>query len=295
MVLIEERTGYLRKFEEGNDFCFLREFLLQNQVEKLTPESSVVHKALFAIASNSISPIKDVLEDYAAKSPTSESQFIYKDLIIFLFICVTKKFGLEQGWLLRFVENRKSEEDEKNSITRTFQNLLKENLESKDNYFEIVIVYKDILGFADESEVILNETYLTLSQKTFPFYDSDFLNLIALKAIDLIVQKKGLQNYNEYKSLKDFSDKFENRIKQISTTLFLFVLVLVFSSQVYIAYKYFWGDESQSKLMEKLLTFVPGIAFGMIGIGSKKKIEMLFQNWIKRFFGKKDIDKNVSA
>lgn len=288
MVLIEERTSYLRKFEEGNDFCFLREFLLQNQVEKLTPESSVVHKTLFAIASNNVSPIKDVLEDYAAKSPTSESQFIYKDLIIFLFICVTKKFGLEQGWLLKFVENRKSEEEEKNSITKTFQNLLKDNLESKDNYFEIVITYRDILGLTDESEVTLNETYENLSKKTFPFYDSDFLNLIALKAIDLIVLKKGLQSYKEYRTLKDFSGTFDKRIKQISTALFLLTLVFVFSIQGYIAYKYFWGDEYQSRIMEKILTVFSYTVVGALGVSSKKKIEGFFQKWIKRFFGRKN-------
>jgi hypothetical protein len=286
MVPLEERSNYLRKFEEGNDFCFLREFLLQKQVKKPTQDSSVAHKTLFAIASNNISPIKEVLEDFCAKSPTSESQYIYKDLTIFLFICVTKKFEFDQSWLLKFVQHRRNSEEEKNSITRTFHNLLKDNLESKDNYFEVVVVYKNILGIAEESEAILNETYERLSKKTFPFYNSDFLNLIAIKAIDLIVLAKGVTTFRPYMNLKEFAERFDKRTKQISTVLFLLTLAIIFSIQGYVAYKYFWGNETQRQLMGKILATSSYFVIGAFGFKNKKRIENFFQRRIKRFFGR---------
>lgn len=293
MVLIEERSSYLQKFEEGNDFCFLREFLFHKRVENLNRESSVVHKSLCAIASNDSSPIKDVLDDFSAKSPTAESQYIYKDLMIFLFICVTKKFGLDQSWLLKFVEQRDSSEEEKDSITRTFQNLLKDNLESKDNYFEIVIVYKNILGITEESEVVLNQTYENLSKKSFPFYESEFLNLIAIKAIDLVILTKGVTTFRPYIKLKFFAERFDKRAKQISTALFLLTLTLIFFIQGYIAYRYIWGDESQSKFMEKILTVFSYAIIGTVGFSSKKRIESFLQKLIKRFFGRTDESKEA--
>lgn len=288
MVLIEERSSYLQKFEEGNDFCFLRDFLLKKKVEKLTQESSVVHKLLFAIASNNTSPIKEIFEDYSAKNPTSESQYIYKDLIVFLFICATKKFRLDQSWLHKFVGQRKSEEEEKISITRTFENLLKDNLASKDNCFEIVIVYKNILGVTEENEAILNETYEGLSKKTFPFYESDFLNLIALKAIDLIVTTKGVTTFRPYMSLQKFAARFDKRIKQLSTALFFLIFAGILSIQSYVVYKYFWGDENQSKVMEKILSAFAYAAIGTIGFGTKKVVEDFFQKRLKNFFGRDD-------
>jgi hypothetical protein len=288
MVLIEERSGYLQKFDEGSDFCLLRNFLLNKQVDKPTQESSLVHKTLFAIISNNISPIKDILDDFSAKSPTSESQYIYKDLMLFLFICVAKKFGLDQSWLLKFVEQRESEEEEKNSITKTFQNLLKDNLESKDNYFEIVIAYKDILGMTEESEVILNATYEKLSKKRFPFYDSDFLNLIAFKAIDLIILTKGVTIIRPYRNLREFAERFDKRIRQISAAFFYLALVIIFFIQGYIAYKYFWGDENQSQTMGKIITVLAYLGVGTIGFVRRRKVEDFFQKRIKRFFGRSD-------
>jgi hypothetical protein len=290
MVFIEEKSAYLQKFGNGNDFCFFKEYLQKKQTEPLTEDSSLVSKLLYALASNEISPVSKLIEENSNKIPTPDSPYIYKDLQIFLFICVTKKFGLEQSWILKFVENRKSEEQEKNSITKTFQNLLKDNLISKDNYFEIVIVYKEILGSNELDETILNETYEKLSRKEFPFYNSDFLNLVAIKAIDFIVLSKGLTDFRSFKNLTEFSGKFDKRIRQIAIGTFYLIAFSLFTPLIYIGYKLFYGTTQESAWADKIFTVVAIVItiLAFIGFFNKTNIVSYFETKVKVFFGRKD-------
>ena len=288
MVFIEQKSNYLQKFEDGNDFCFLREFLQKGEVFPTEDESSFVHKLLFALSSNDVSPALEIVKDYAAKNPTSDSPFIYKDLLLFLFICVTQKFKLEQDWLLKLVNQRKSSEEEKKIITKTFENLLRNNLESKDNYFEIVIVYKDILGISEERESILNETYEKLSKKQFPYYESDFLNLIAIKAIDLIVLSKGITTYKDYEKLLVFSEKFDTRTEQIAKGIFYLTILIIFIPLIYITYKLFYGTPPEADWADKVFTVTAFIVtiLTILGFSTRKNIEIILQNIIKKLFGK---------
>jgi hypothetical protein len=285
MVFVEEKFTYLQKFEEGNDFSFLREFLQNKKVESLKEESSLAHKLLFSLASDDISSINEIIKDYSAKSPNPESPYIYKDLQIFLFICATKKFALPNEWLLNFVKQRKSEEEEINFITRTFENLLKDNLESKDNYFEIVIVYKDILGIEENNESILNSTYERLSKKSFPFYERDFLNLIAIRAIDLIIFWKGLDDYAELKTLKIFARKFDYRIHLISEILSWIFIISFFGVGLYFAAKLILGTQEESQFYDKLLTALGFIGLTVTGVG-KKRIKEFIEKNLKKLFGR---------
>lgn len=290
MVSIEEKSAYLQNFEIGNDFCFFKEFLQKKQIQLPAEDSSLVSKLLYALASNEISLVSKLIEENSAKTPTSDSPYIYKDLQIFLFICVTKKFGLKQDWILKFVENRKSEELEKNSTTKTFQNLLKDNLISKDNYFEIVIVYKEILGVNELDETILNEAYEKLSTTEFPFYNSDFLNLVAIKAIDFIVLSKRLTDFRSFKDLTKFSEKFDKRTKQISTGVFYFIALCLFTPLIYIGYKLFYGITEESEWADKIFTVVAiGVSLlTYIGFSNKADIENYFQTKLNVFLGRKD-------
>lgn len=288
MVFIEEKSAYLQKFENGNDFCFFKEFLQKKRIELPAEDSSLVSKLLYALASNEISLVSKLIEENSAKTPTPDSPYIYKDLQIFLFICVTKKFGLEQDWILKFVENRKSEELEKNSTTKTFQNLLKDNLISNDNYFEIVIVYKEILGIDEPDETILNEAYEKLSTTEFPFYNSDFLNLVAIKTIDFIILSKGLTDFRSFKNLTEFSEKFDKRTKQISTGAFYSIALCVFTPLIYIGYELFYGDTKESEWADKVFTVfaIAATILAFIGFSNKTDIVSYFQTKIKVFLGK---------
>ena len=285
MVFVEEKFTYLQKFEEDNDFSFLREFLQKKEVKPPKEESSLAHKLIFSLASNDISSINQIIGDYSAKSPTPESPYIYKDLQIFLLICATKKFSLPNEWLLEFVKQRKSEEEEINFITKTFENLLIDNLESKDNYFEIVIVYKDILGIEENNKIILNSTYERLSKKSFPFYERDFLNLIAIRAIDLIIFWKGLDDYAELKNLKIFARKFDYRIHLISKIFSWIFVISFFGVGLYFAVKLIFGTQDEAQFFDKLLTALGFIGLTVTGIG-RKKIEEFTERYVKILFGK---------
>ena len=289
MVFIEEKSTYLQKFEHGNDFCSFKEFLQNKQIALPIHESSLVSRLLFVLASNDDTFLKEIIDENSAKNPTSDSPYIYKDLQIFLFICVTKKFNLNQDWILKFVENRKTDEQEKNAITKTFQNLLKDNLESNDNYFEIVIVYKNILGIEESNETILNETYKKLSQEDFPYYKSDFLNLIAIKALDFIVLSKDLTSYWNSKELKEFSQKFDKRISQIATVIFYLIALMVFTPLIYIGYKLFYGTNEESEWADKIFTVVALLITLLAFIGFSKKTDIVnyFDTKLKDFFGRK--------
>ncbi len=285
MVFVEEKSDYLQKIEEENDLFFLKEYLWQKSVIPITDESKTVHKLIFALVQNDVAPLKEIIEDYSNREPNSQSSYINNDLIIFLFVCIVQKFNLQQQWLINFVEQRKSEEEEKKSITRTFQNLLNENLASKDNYFEIVIIYKEIIGKVETNQHLLNETYEKLSKQSFPFYDSQFLNLISLRAVDLIILWKGLDDYNEFKNLKNFSQVFDDRVKKISNFISWFCIAFFLGLTGYFSYKLFFGTQAEKNLFSQIFSVLGAIGVSVVGVG-RKKVEEFFNNVLKKLFGR---------
>lgn len=286
--MIEEKSNYLQKFESGNDFCFFKEFLRKRELEKPSGEGSSVLRMLYALATNETSELTSIIEDNSAKYPTEDSPYIYKDLQVFLFICVTKKFSLSHDWIIRFVENRKSAEPEKNAITKTFRNLLSNNLDSTDNLFEIVIVYKNIIGSEETNETFLNETYEKLSNMDFPFYNSDFLNLVALKSIDFIVTSKELTSFRDSKHLRTFAEKFDKRINQVAISIFCFIAFLLFLPLFYVGYKLFYGTPEESELANKILTVSAIVItfFAFIGYSNRNDIIGFFKTQLNKFFGR---------
>ncbi len=285
MVFVEEKSNYLQKIEKENDLFFLKEYFWHKSVVSITSESKTVHKLIFALAHNDISQIEEIIDDYSKREPNPQSAYINNDLITFLFVCIIQKFNLEKQWLINFIEQRKSEEEEKKSITKTFQNLLNDNFESKDNYFEIVIVYKEILGTIQNNKNILNETYEKLSKKTFPFYDSQFLNLISLRAIDLIILWKGLDDYTEFNNLKTFSQVFDNRVSILSKILSWICILFFLSLTIYFSYKLFFGTKEEKDLFSQIFSVLSLVGFSLIGIG-RKKVETFFKNSLNKLYGR---------
>lgn len=285
MVFVEEKSDYLQKIEKENDLFFLREYLWQKSVVPITDESKTVHKLLFALVHGDISSIEQIIVDYSNREPNPQSAYINNDLISFLFVCIIHRFNLDKQWLIHFLEQRKSEENEKKSITKTFQNLLNDNLESKDNYFEIVSVYKEIIGTAESSNEVLNETYEKLSKKAFPFYDSQFLNLISFRAIDLIILWKGLDDYTESINLRNFTQMFDNRVKTISKILSWICIVLLVSSGIYFSYKFFYGTETEKNWLSQVASVLGFVGGSIVGIG-RQKVEKYFRNNLNKLFGR---------
>lgn len=287
MVSVEQKSNYLQQFEKDNNISFLKDYVWHNRVDEFVENSSNSHKLIFALAKSDKTVILDLVEDFSAKNPTSDSQYIYRDLDIFLFICVTKKFELPQDWLLNFIDKRISSEEESKRISKSFENLLNNNLESKDNYEEIILVYKSILEINTYNELELNETYEKLSKTQFPFYNSNFLNVLSLKAIDIIVTLKGLTDFDKHRKLNLFSDTFNHRIKQISIFIFIIIILALLGVSGYVTFKLFLGSNEESQFADKILTAFGAISFLSVWglIWKSNEVIQHIKKILARFFG----------
>lgn len=285
MVFVEERSNYLHNENKGKNFLLLRDFLINNCVETPNREGDIFHKLLFSLFSNDTETAQQIVQDYSAKEPNQHSQYIYKDMLIFLFICTTKKFDLNQDWINKFLRERKGSQEEKKSITKTFENIVENNFQSKNNLYEIILVYKDILGTREKNQTILNETYSKLSKREFPFYESDFLNIVSIKAIDLIILWKEVEDYEENIEIKQFAKAYDNRVKSISYYFSWGLVASLFVATCYFSYVLLFGSTKESEFSNKIFTILGFVGLSLTGIG-RTKIESYIKSGLNLIFGR---------
>ncbi len=290
MVSLDLNPHYLQKFSADSDLDLFRTFLAGDSLPQDIENDNAVTQLIFSLHSNDGESAARLFAEFSAKQPDSDSHFIYKDLQIFLFICVSKKFNLESEWLTKFLSLRKSDESEKNALTATFRNLLSENYESKENFFAVVIVYKHILGKREQNEGLLDETIRNLSMKSFPIYQSDFLNVVSIKASELIVLYKGVKTFNELENYRQFATTFRRRTLLISRIFcwLPFVLVTILIIRYSVDYLTTSGEPADFAGKALVVLAIPFFLLPFLGWTTGHKISEFVSGKLRSFLGYSD-------
>src|SRR5690606_25653693 len=97
------------------------------------------------------------------------------------------------------------------------ENILKENYASTSNLPEIVLMFLKFINQSLITNDLLNFTFRKINENTILFDDkSDFRILCAIRAYDLIIERKEATEGNEITLLKKCNQNFKKRIKILS-------------------------------------------------------------------------------
>jgi hypothetical protein len=288
MVSLEERSSYRSKLIQKPIVKAFVEFI---DGKNLSPGSFsalnvTLYKCMVAFQANDKATFVNEYDELSRRKPTASAPFVYNDFLLYLLICGTRKFNLSQSWIQEILDFRNCSDEECELITLTLKNLLSSNYVSKNNHFPTILVFQYLCETPLFENSELNATYGEIVQNPFPRYSSDFLNLLILRAYDIIVLRKDVLETGKISHLKAFDRRFNLRVKLVSKILhWLFVIVLY----AFVIYTYF-DNISFQELIKPHLGFFNAIGGGglLVMFFFKENITKFYGRIIKRFWGYKN-------
>ncbi len=243
MVSLEQNLSYRQKLTYKPIVNNFIEFIEGREIS--SGNFSQLDKVLFNLIktyrANDKRKFQNEYIELSRREPSSNSPYAYNDFLIFVLICGTKKFELNQDWIREVLDIRNCSDDECKLTTLTFKNLLSENYTSTNNHFPTIVTFQHILEISLLENDLLNITYLKIVQGVFPRFNLDFLNLVVLRAFDLIVLRKEILGEGEMSHLKSFEKRFTSKVTLISKFahwiftlgIYCIVIYLYFTNQVF--------------------------------------------------------------
>jgi hypothetical protein len=235
MVPLEEKFIYQVRINESPKLSAFNNLLLSKPIIKLDiADLNESDEIFFSIVNAIQTNNKTLFEAYFNKknksNPSKESlsPFVNDDFLIFCLIVGILKFGCDRNWIKNIISLRG-----RNSFTITFDNLINENLYSKSNLPEIVLMYFKLRDQALITNDFLTTTFKSISGNPSLFESkSDFHILCSVRAYDLIIELKESTDSSEVDLLKRFNRKFLARIKVTSWLVQTVILISLLYSTI---------------------------------------------------------------
>jgi len=233
MVSIETKSDFFASLRIQPQTAIFADWLWGLQISapssnNFSNANNAAHAAMYSIQANKKDIIEKAYQTLCLRMPNKDTPYIFNDILIFSFVCAVIKFGLDKRWLENVCNIRLNADDsEVRTITQSYLDILSDKQANLRGYCEIVIVYNYLFGNAVGKEQILNKTYSLLSSMTFPFYRSHFLNAIALRAMDLIVCEKRLDDVHKYEAAMAAQHSFNRQTNFVARATWFFILISV--------------------------------------------------------------------
>lgn len=285
MVSLENKNkykqGFVRNLKVSAFIDLLEERKIHIKSSSLTEIEIIYFECILSLQNESKENFHKQYKRISRRVPSGEQPFIYDDFLLFILTCCIRKFNIDKTWLLKVFECRKGVDDESKNLISTFRNILQDNFENRENHYQVVLVFQNILNLPLLSEQLLDDLYKSIVNTTFPAFKSEFLNLMSLKAFDLIILYKNVCDISEIKNLKEFEKIFLEQIKQLGSFL-RYLTILIFLISLYLLYE---NVDFINQIVNKIGAFLGLLGIGLIGTISTKKLRMFYSNVSKKYFG----------
>lgn len=292
MVSLADRQ-YLQQLDSDLYTRSLIAFLFDKSVSAASHKNGntaddVAISALHSVQRNDPESFDGSYGEIKRRKPKRDSDWIHNDLLLFALTAGVAKFDREPEWLLNVLQLRmENTDEEKRLITQTLLDAVNGNFESIDNSKPLMVVIKHFLSLSLGSEEYVNSTYRELAESSFPHYDSVLLNIVCLRAIDLIVFHKKLGSMKWYQATDAFLDSFVKRVRQLSWSLWLLTFAVVGLATLYFWYYYLGSISGTRDNIEAILRLLPSLGVTSLLaplLTFRKQIIGWFEACLLRFF-----------
>ncbi len=289
MVSLEIKSNYIKTLTAtGDDLLPVINFIFYNQSSpSFNTDFNNPHSAITGLINciQKNAPIEFVkIEDnYLRRNPDYLSPWINNDYLIFLFLIASAKFKKDSGWLNNAILKRKVVGHEQGILSDFYSAAINGNINPKPEIVPLIICYRYFTGM-ELDQMSVSRCISSLQAISFPPFSNDFLNLMYLKAHDIVLELKDMRGIENEKQLTLFSRTFLRRINLISSILvylcFGFVLIIV-----YYLLKYLFVEVTEAT-RNIILTIVGIVDITILEIfKTKKTLSNFFSRCLRKFFG----------
>ena len=190
---------------------------------------SVVSNLLFYVRRADSAAATSLYQKLATRQVRVDSEWIHNDYLVFALVCVVQKFQLDGKWVRQVLHNRPNADSTRRLINKSFDNLLAGNYNAKEDYHQISIVYQLITQQERFDVERLHKMFTYLWRHSFPYFESEFLNIVSLRAIRAAFEAKGLTDIEQRFVAERFAHQFLKRVSTISKilTYSIFILIII--------------------------------------------------------------------
>lgn len=233
MVSLEAKAAYWQPLRANAFTSFFLDFL--DEKEGLTPPAlnasdtlNTASNLLIYVQQGDAAAATALYQKLSARQARPDSEWIHNDYFVFALVCVVRKFQLNSQWLRQLLHHRPSSEQEQRLINKTFDNIIAGNYNAREDYHQISVVCQLVTHQEQFDVERLHKMFAYLWRQPFPYFESEFLNILSLRAIKGAFEAKGLLNPEEFFVAEKFTQRFLTRTRILATVLVTVpVLILI--------------------------------------------------------------------
>ncbi|HZL09822.1 MAG TPA: hypothetical protein VFC65_07475 [Prolixibacteraceae bacterium] len=285
MVSLIERNSYVSDLKRNTKFNQFISFVNCSSVERIDYDIEIdrlFNNTLLSIKQGNKQLFHQVYSQISERQPNKNSPILHEDLLLFALIVGLIKFKSESNWLIRAIQSRESSEKEGTLIKNTFLSILNGNYKNKENLFQVIIVIENLLDLELISWEEKSDFYAKITSDKLDLYKSDFLNIISLRAFDIVLIEGDKSDTSNFAFLSSFEKKFLNRTNIISNIIYFILVIAVATALIKFAVNPKYKD-----IIDKFFPISGAIGISILSLVSRKKLIPFFENGIKLGFGYK--------
>lgn len=279
--MIIERVSYIDSLRENEKINSFHTLLFGGKPNR--KDNTDFNELILSFQNNDQESFSRIIAEYEAREPSVDSPFVNDNYLLFLLIFGAKKFDCDLTWISKILEIRISTNDDYRLISTTFKNIIQDNFKSTSNDFGIIMNYENLIG---EKLITWEERkrfYEELVTRPFPFYSDDLLNLMALKAYDIVILEGDEKRESKFNALQGFETRYLRFVDMYSLLLQWITIVLLVGVFMYSYYEYTWL---------KNLVNDNSVFAGLLGFGGltatflfKGKLRNIFKSLLFKIWG----------
>ncbi|MBF9239507.1 hypothetical protein I2I05_19090 [Hymenobacter sp. BT683] len=238
MVSLEAKADYWKPLRATPLVCFFIDFLDGQPMPPLgaldpADNEGAVKHLLTSVRDNDRTTAAALYLKLSTRRLRPDTEWVHNDYLVFALVCTVRKFQLDDGWLRQVIRLRPVDENEKRLVNKTFENILAGNHNAREDYHQISVVFRLMTDQGQPDAERLNKMVSHLWRHPFPWFESEFLTIVSMRAIRAAFEAKGLLNPEQRFTADQFAERFLERVKRLSAVIawaafFGVVLLLVF-------------------------------------------------------------------
>lgn len=187
---------------------------------------NVVCNLLIYVRQNDVASATALYQKLVSRRVRPDSEWIHNDYLLFALVCTVSKFQLDSQWVRQVLHCRPNTNAEQRLINKSFENLLAGDYNASEDYHQISVVFQIVTLQIQPNATRMNKMFAYLWRNSFPYFESDFLNIVSLRAVRAAFEMKGLLNPEQRFVIEEFASRFIARVSLITKILTYFVFAL---------------------------------------------------------------------
>ena len=285
MVSLIERSTYVTDLRRNIKFNQFISFINCSSIDKIDYDIEIdrlFNNIIISIKQGNKQLYHEAYSQISERQPNKNSPILHDDLLLFALIVGSIKFKSDTNWLIRTIQSRESSEKEGILIKNTFLCILNGNYKNKENLFQLIIVIENLLDLELISWEEKSDFYAKITGDDLGLYKIDFLNIISLRAYDLVIVEGDKSDTSNFSFLTSFEKRFLKRTNIISNIIYFFLVIAIATALIKFAV-----NPKYKEIIDKVFPIVGAIGITILSLVRRKKLIPFFENGIKLLFGYK--------